>query len=476
MNGYRLAVDIGASSGRVMAGKTNGDEVELQEVHRFQNGATRQGAHYCWDVEYLFSEIKRGIKASCEMGFNPVSIGINTWAVDFVLLDEQDNRLTEAVSYRDSRTDGVMEEVIDAYGKEALYERTGIAFQPFNTLYQLLAFKKLHPKTLAKAQTFMMVPDYLHFLLTGVKTNEYTNATTTQMVNAFTKLWDEDLITEMGLPPSLFQELKLPGTNIGPIKAELQRELGIKIDVILPATHDTASAIVAVPEWQTSLYISSGTWSLIGIENPFPICITKAMQDNFTNEGGVNYRFRFLKNIMGLWMIQEVQRLLPEKWTFADLAIASKKTNYTGTVDVDQRRFLKPDNMIEEIQAACRETGQEIPTTPGDLAKCIYVSLAVSYEKAIEQIEQTVERTYEQIHIIGGGSQNGQLNQMLANRTGKTVIAGPSEATAIGNFLMQCISCGDISSLEAGRELIKQSFQVTEYKPQRSDQAYANKI
>ncbi|WP_078393579.1 rhamnulokinase [Shouchella patagoniensis] len=476
MNGYRLAVDIGASSGRVMAGRTDGDELDLIEVHRFRNSATLKAGHYCWDVDYLFNEIKYGIKTSCEMGFKPVSIGINTWAVDFVLLDEQDNRLTEAVSYRDARTDGIMEEVINTYGKAALYERTGIAFQPFNTLYQLLALKKLHPKTLAKAKSFLMVPDYLHFLLTGIKTNEYTNATTTQLVNAFSKRWDEDLIAGMGLPVKLFHDLKLPGTNIGPIKAELQRELGVKLDVIIPATHDTASAIVAVPEWQTSLYISSGTWSLIGIENPFPICITKAMDDNFTNEGGINYRFRFLKNIMGLWMIQEVQRLLPEKWTYADLAVASKKTNDISTVDVDQRRFLKPDHMIEEIQAACRETGQEVPTTAGELAKCIYVSLVASYEKAIKQIEQTVERRYEKIHIIGGGSQNGQLNQMLANRTNKTVIAGPSEATAIGNFLMQCISCGEIPSLEAGRALVKNSFKVMEYKPQRSDHAYANKI
>lgn len=476
MNKSRLAVDIGASSGRVIAGWTDGQKIELKEVHRFQNGAALKDGHFCWDVDYLFEEIKRGIKASVAKGFNPSSIGINTWAVDFVLLDEQDNRLTEAVSYRDGRTDGMMEEVIESYGKEALYERTGIAFQPFNTLYQLRALKKLHPKTLAKARSFLMVPDYLHYRLTGIKTNEYTNATTTQMVNAFTKQWDKDLITEMGLPAQLFQELSLPGTKIGPIKADLMQELGVNLDVILPATHDTASAIAAVPEWQTSLYISSGTWSLIGIENPFPICITKAMEDNFTNEGGVNYRFRFLKNIMGLWMIQEVQRLLPETWTFADLAEESKKSTYSGTVDVDQRRFLKPENMIEEIEAACREVGQEIPITPGDFAKCIYVSLAESYEKAIKQIEETVERTYEQVHIIGGGSQNAQLNQMLATRTNKTVLAGPSEATAVGNLLMQWISSGEIPSLEAGRALIKKSFQVKEYKPQRSDQTYADKV
>lgn len=472
----RLAVDIGASSGRVMAGWTTGNNLELKEVHRFKNGATLKEGHFCWDIDYLYEQIKRGIKASVEQGLNPTSIGINTWAVDFVLLDEHDHRLTEAVSYRDARTDGIMEDVIDVYGKEALYERTGIAFQPFNTLYQLLAIKRYQPDILENAQTFLMVPDYLHFLLTGKKTNEYTNATTTQLMNAFSKKWDEDLLTEMGLPTHIFQDIHLPGTKLGPLKADLQRELGVSLDVILPATHDTASAIAAVPEWQTSLYISSGTWSLIGIENPFPICITKAMNDNFTNEGGVNYRFRFLKNIMGLWMIQEIQRLLPDKWSFADLAKESQTSTYSGKVDVDQRRFLKPDNMIDEIQSACREADQEIPTSPGDLAKCIYESLAVSYEKAIKLIEETVERTYEQIHIIGGGSQNAQLNQMLADRTGKTVLAGPSEATAVGNLLMQWIAAGEIVSLEEGRLMIKQSFQVEEYQPQRSEQRYADKV
>ncbi|WP_413375350.1 rhamnulokinase [Alkalihalobacillus sp. 1P02AB] len=475
MGGYRLAVDIGASSGRVMAGKITEGNIDFFQVHRFENKLIIKNAQYCWDIKRLLHEIKKGIKKSVEMGLNPKSIGINTWAVDFVLLDEKDQLVTDTVSYRDPRTNGVMEAVIEDFGKSSLYERTGIAFQPFNTVYQLLALKKENPEALDKAKSFLMIPDYLHFLLTGKKHNEYTNATTTQLVNAFTKDWDFSLIEEFGLPKHLFRDLTMAGTNVGRLTKEIQQELGVELDVIIPATHDTASAIAALPEWETSIYISSGTWSLIGIENPFPICVTKAMEDNFTNEGGVQYRFRFLKNIMGLWMIQEVRRLLNNEWSFAELAEMSKSSCYDGIIDVNQQRFLKPANMIAEIKNACKELGFAEPKTAADLTRCIYQSLVDSYTKAIEQIESTVERTYDKIQVIGGGAENSELNQLLANRIGRTVAAGPTEATALGNYIIQAMTGGEIASLSDGRQLIKNSIAVNYYTPKGSGE-YVNKI
>lgn len=469
MGAYRLAVDIGASSGRVMAGKISGTGIDLQEVYRFDNQAQLMGGHYCWDVDRLFREIKHGIRVAVQSGLQPVSIGINTWAVDFVLLDEKGERLTDAVSYRDPRTNGVMEDVIETYGKKALYERTGIAFQPFNTLYQLLALKKQNPELLEQAHAFLMVPDYFHYLLTGVKVNEYTNATTTQLVNVNTKDWDRQLLKDIGLPCGIFQPLQQPGTKIGSITESMEKELGVHLEVIVPATHDTASAIAALPEKQTSVYISSGTWSLIGIENRTPICSQQAMAANFTNEGGVGSRVRFLKNIMGLWMIQEVQRLLPGHWSFSQLAQAASESTYTGEIDVDQHRFLKPESMIEEIQQACREKGLAVPDSPGDLAKCIYDSLIASYDKAVTEIEAISGKTYEQIHIIGGGALNKEINQRLANRTNKTVIAGPTEATAVGNLLVQAIADEELSRIEEGRALVRTAFPVTYYLPQRSE-------
>ncbi|WP_059102626.1 rhamnulokinase [Shouchella shacheensis] len=468
MSVYRLAVDIGASGGRVMAGRYENGQLELQELHRFDNKMTIKNGCYCWNVERLFDEVKTGITLAKTKGIKPASIGINTWAVDFVLLDEQDELLTEAVSYRDSRTDGIMEEVLREKGAENLYARTGIQFQPFNTVYQLLALKKTNPEVLSKAKTFLMLPDYFHFLLTGEKRNEYTNATTTQLVNAFDKEWDIELIEELGLPPRIFQPLAEPKTVLGTFKPEIEAELGIRMDVILPATHDTASAVAAVPDRDSSLYISSGTWSLIGVENDVPICSTSARENNFTNEGGIDDRFRFLKNIMGLWMIQEVKRLYEDEYSFAELVERSKEaTDFKAVIDVDQRRFLKPVNMIEEIQSACMEAGEPVPATPGEVAKCIYDSLIASYKRAIKQIEETLEREYPAVLIIGGGSQNEQLNQLLADRTGKDVFAGPTEATALGNLIAQQIAGGEIATLEKARTLIKKSFNVKHYQPTR---------
>lgn len=464
MNKCSLAVDIGASGGKLIAGYVENKQLKLEEVHRFENKIIKKGHHFCWDLEVLFAEIKTGIHACRKQGFKPDSIGIDTWAVDFVLLDENDELLTDAVAYRDSRTDGMMEEVFDMFSKERLYLETGIQFQKFNTIYQLQALKKSNPEILEQAKTFLMIPDYLNYLLSGKKANEYTNATTTQLVNAFTKKWDKELLDQLGINKEMFQELLPPKSSLGNLKAELIEEFGFDMNVLLPATHDTGSAIVSVPESDDTIYISSGTWSLIGVENSFPICVTKALDYNFTNEGGFDYRFRFLKNIMGLWMIQEVKRNYEDKYTFAAFTeLANQETDFHSKVNVDEDRFLKPENMIREIQAYCMETDQAIPRTPGQVAKCVFDSLAESYQTAIDQIEEIYEKDFKTINVIGGGSQNEMLNQLIADTTKKEVLAGPVEATAIGNVASQFITRGEINGLNEARNIIKHSFEMKRY-------------
>ncbi|NPC91953.1 rhamnulokinase [Bacillus sp. WMMC1349] len=459
-----LAVDIGASSGRLMSGFILDNKLELVEVHRFTNDVMKKNGHFCWDIDRLFAEIKQGIHLSKKKGFNPTSIGIDTWAVDFVLLDENDQLLTDAVSYRDSRTDGMMEEVFNIISKERLYLETGIQFQKFNTIYQLYSLKKNHPELLEKAKSFLMIPDYLNFLLTGRKVNEYTNATSTQLVHAFSKKWDDQLLEQLGINQNIFHAMKMPTSEVGHLRKELVEEFGFDMKVLLPATHDTGAAVVAVPEVNDTIYLSSGTWSLIGVENKFPICVTKAFDYNFTNEGGLDYRYRFLKNIMGLWMIQEVKRNYDDQYHFHDLVnLAKQVKDFHSKVNVDDDRFLKPENMILEIQRYCHETNQCVPTTPGEIAKCVFDSLADSYKRAIAEIEEIYEKQFPTINVIGGGCQNEMLNQLIADVTKKEVLAGPVEATAIGNILCQLISLGRLTGIEQARTLVKQSFEIKKY-------------
>ncbi|MEH6904884.1 rhamnulokinase [Neobacillus drentensis] len=466
MTKYSVAVDIGASSGRLILGYLENGLLKLNEIHRFENNIVKKGDSYCWEAEKLFQEIKNGLKKCNELGIKPNSIGIDTWAVDFVLLDENDQPLTEAVSYRDPRTDGMMEQVFEKIMKERLYLETGIQFQKFNTIYQLYSIKQNSPEILDKAKSFLMIPDYFNYLLTGKKANEYTNATSTQLVNAFTKKWDHDLLDVLGINQEMFQEIKTPKTVLGSLKEELVSELGFDLQVILPATHDTGSAVIAVPEENETIYISSGTWSLIGVENYFPICVTKALDYNFTNEGGINYQYRFLKNIMGLWMIQEVKRNYNNEYSFAELVdMAREAKDFKAIVNVNDDRFLKPENMIQEIMNYCVETSQSIPGTPGEVAKCVYDSLAVSYQDAVKEIEEIFEKRFEKINVIGGGCQNEMLNQLVADVTKKEVYAGPVEATAIGNIVAQLMALDEIQDIKEARTIIKKSFEVKKYLP-----------
>lgn len=465
MSRYSLAVDIGASSGRLILGHLANGKLNLNEIHRFENKIVKKNEHFCWDIEALFQEIKTGIKKCNELGIKPDSIGIDTWAVDYVLLDEHDNLLTDAVAYRDPRTDGMMEEVFKIIPKEKLYLETGIQFQKFNTIYQLFALKQTSPEVLQKAKSFLMIPEYFSFLLTGKKANEYTNATSTQLVNAFTKNWDHELLEKLGINKQMFHEILPPKTVLGTLSKELVEEFGFDMKVVLPATHDTGSAVISVPEVEDSVYISSGTWSLIGVENRFPICVPQALKYNFTNEGGIDYRYRFLKNIMGLWMIQEVKRNYHDQYSFAELVkLAENEKQFKSIVNVDDDRFLKPDNMIDEIQKYCQETNQPIPQTPGQMAKCVYDSLAESYKLAINEIEEIFEKKFPRINVIGGGCQNEMLNQMIANVTNKEVCAGPIEATAIGNIVTQFMALGEIHTIQEARTTIKDSFEVKTYK------------
>ena len=463
---YYLAIDIGASSGRHILGSVENGKINLEEIYRFDNGISKIGNEYCWNIEQLFKDIKAGIKKCKEIGKIPTSIGIDTWAVDFVLLDENDKILGNAVSYRDDRTEGMMEEVFKVIPKDMMYLYTGIQFQRFNTVYQLLSIKKNNPEILEKAKAFLMIPDYLNFLLTGKKANEYTNASSTQLVNSFERTWDKKILDDLGINKDMFQEIKLPKASLGNLREELVNEFGFDMEVILPATHDTGSAFISsVCNDSDSIYLSSGTWSLMGVENRFPICVPQAMDYNFTNEGGIDYRYRFLKNIMGLWVIQEVRRNLDNKYSFAELVdLARENMDFSSIVDVDHDRFLKPDNMIEEIKAYCKETNQKAPQEVGEIALCVFNSLAHCYKKAVANLEEILEKEFKRINIFGGGCQNNLLNELVAKITEKEVLAGPVEATAIGNIVAQLISKNEFKDLGEARQAIKESFDIKKFK------------
>ncbi|MDO4268596.1 MAG: rhamnulokinase [Eubacteriales bacterium] len=465
MSTYYLAVDIGASSGRHILGHLEDGMLKLEEIHRFENGMKRTPDGLCWDIPALFDEIRTGIKKCRELGKIPVSMGIDTWAVDYVLLDEQDQILGASYGYRDSRTEGMDQIVYGKIPEAELYGRTGIQKQIFNTIFQLEAVQQSHPEYLKKAKTFLMLPDYFHFLLTGVKRSEYTNATSTQLVHAVANDWDRELIGRLGLDGRMFLPLSQPGTTVGEFTEEIAREAGFSCRVVLPATHDTASAVMAVPcGGEDCLYISSGTWSLMGTENRAAICTEESRQRNFTNEGGYEYRYRYLKNIMGLWMIQSVRHELNDAYSFAELCeMADQCRDFPSRVNANDPAFLAPENMIGAVKEACRRTGQPVPETPGQLATVIYQSLADCYAETAEELEGLTGSHYKTIHIVGGGSNAGYLNRLTAERSGRRVLAGPAEATAIGNLLAQMIGAGEFSGLSEARACVARSFDLKTY-------------
>lgn len=475
MEKYYLAVDIGASSGRHILGTVKNGRISLEEIYRFENGMKRIDGHLCWDVDALFGSIKEGMKKCSSLGKIPESMGIDTWAVDFVLLDQENKMLGQAVGYRDDRTKGMDQKVYEVISREKLYERTGIQKQIFNTIYQLMAVREQEGEQLFKADSLLMIPDYFHYLLTGVKKQEYTNATTTQLVNPETGDWDYDLIERLGFPKSLFKPLSMPGTIVGELTEEIKKEVGFSCRVVLPATHDTGSAVMAVPRVPESgdtigemLYISSGTWSLMGTELPMADCSHKSMEANFTNEGGYDHRFRYLKNIMGLWMIQSVKKELSqrgEEYSFADLCQMASKETIGSLVDCNDEVFLAPESMIQAVKDYCCGHHGQVPETPGMIAAVIYNSLAGCYGETIKELEAITGRRYSSIHVVGGGSNAEYLNQLTARATGRVVYAGPGEATAVGNLLAQMIAAGDFKDLKEAREAVFKSFDIKEYRP-----------
>jgi rhamnulokinase len=461
---YYLAVDIGASSGRHIIGYCENGKIQIEEIHRFKNSITDKDGELCWNLENIFNEIKIGMKKCKELGKIPVSMGIDTWGVDFVLLDKENKVVGNTVSYRDSRTDGMDEKVYNIISEEKLYKRTGIQKQIFNTIYQIKSIKEKKPDYLNIAQTLLLIPDYLHFCLTNEKTVEYTNATTTQLTNPTTKDWDYELIDMLGFPKKIFPKISKAGYSLGNLTKEIEDEVGFNCKVVLPATHDTGSAVLAVPSnSDKTLYISSGTWSLLGIEAKEADCSLQSKKNNFTNEGGYDYRYRYLKNIMGLWMIQSVKKELYDKYTFQELCDMAKEETIDSIVSCNDSRFLAPENMIKEIQLVCKETLQKIPKTAGELAAVIYNSLALCYKEAILELEKYKNCNFDNIYIVGGGSKDDYLNKITAGLTKKDVIAGPIEATAIGNLLVQMLNKNEFENLKEARKSVYESFDIKKF-------------
>jgi len=461
---YYLAVDIGASSGRLILSHMENGHISIEEVHRFENGMVKKNDHLVWEVDKLFDEIVQGMKKCASLGKIPECMGIDTWAVDFVLLDSNDQMIGDAVGYRDSRTNDIDRKVYEIISEDKLYERTGIQKQPFNTIYQLMAIKEQNPEQLEKAITMLMIPDYLNFLLTGKKATEYTNASTTQLLNPETKDWDYELIHMLGIKKDIFQNIKKPGTVLGNLSDEVLKKVGFNCQVVMPATHDTGAAVMAVPSTNNdTLYISSGTWSLMGTELKEANCSPESHKYNFTNEGGYDYRFRYLKNIMGMWMINSARKELAPEVSFAEICDKASKQTINSIVDANDNRFLAPESIVDEICNACKESKQQIPEGMYEVAAVIYNSLAKCYARTVSEIESITGKTYECIHIIGGGAKAKYLNELTAKACKKKVLAGPIEATAIGNIVSLMLALGEFDSLTEARECIYNSFPIDEY-------------
>ena len=452
---YYLAIDIGASSGRHILGYIDNGRLKLEEIHRFENYITNQNGTLVWDIEHLVSEVKKGIAKCKEIGKIPCTVAIDTWGVDYVLLDESKQEILPAVSYRDSRTNRVINKVESIISAEELYLKTGIQKQNFNTIYQLYA-DKLSGR-LEDAKHFLMIPAYLSYKLTGIIKNEYTNATTTGMVNAESKTWDNDIIEKLGLPKHLFGTLDTPCTVIGNFTKEMQDYAGFDSTVIFAPSHDTASAVCACPIDDNSVYISSGTWSLIGVESLNPIVNEKSMAANFANEGGIDYRFRFLKNYMGMWLFQNVKKNLNNEFSYDDMMRLAMQSKRFEMIDTNAPDFLAPENMINAIRSYLKN--ESIPIEV--VINSVYHSLAQSYKNAIDEIEKLAGKTIDNVFIVGGGSKDTYLNELTAQYTGKKVVTGLSEATATGNLLSQIMYDKKISLAQA-RDIVKNSFDIKE--------------
>ncbi len=484
-----LAFDLGAESGRAMLASFDGERIRLSEVHRFANGPVSLPDGMHWDVLHLWSEMTRGLGLAveaCDEGLT--SLGVDTWAVDFGLLDQDGALIGNPYHYRDSRTDGMFEEAFRRMSRREIFERTGIQFMQINTLYQLLSMVVGGSQLLEIAEVFLTVPDLLNYWLTGQIVCEYTNATTTQLYNPNTGAWDPVLLERMEIPVDILPEVAQPGATLGRLRPEVQGMLGLRSDpcaseisVIAPACHDTGSAVAAVPaEGSDFAWISSGTWSVMGAEVPQPVITEQSLQYNFTNEGGVCDTVRFSRNVMGLWLVQECRRTWArqgEAYTYDELTeMAAQAEGFLAVVDPDDDEFFKPGDMPARIRQFCWDTGQPVPETKGQVVRCALEGIALKYRWVLERTEEMLEKRLEPIHIVGGGTQNELLSQFAANATGRRVITGPVEATAAGNVLMQMMAAEEVASLAEGREVMRRSFPSLSYEPEDEvmwDEAYA---
>jgi rhamnulokinase len=483
-----LALDFGAESGRGLLGRFDGERLMLEEAHRFPNGPVQLLDTLYWDLPRLFDEVKIALRKGAALADGFDGIGVDTWGVDFGLIGRGDTLLGNPVHYRDARTDGMLEVAFKRVSRERIYEITGLQFLPFNTVYQLLALAQSQSPLLEVAETLLLMPDLIGWLLTGCRAVERTNASTTQLLDAHSRSWSDELCHGLNLPRSILPSLIEPGTALGTLRPSVAEDVGLSqsVNVIAPATHDTASAVAAVPakfafvsksqsdsapDW---CYLSSGTWSLLGVEIPRPVINAETMKYNFTNEGGVAGTTRLLKNIMGLWLVQECRRT----WARTGLnlsyeeitARAQSATPFAALVDPDDAIFLAPGDMPARLTDFCTRTGQKPPTTEGALIRCCLESLALKYRWAIDRLESILGTTITKIHVVGGGAKNALLCQFTADACNRPVQAGPVEATAIGNILMQAVGCGRLGSIADLRTVVARSFPVSIYEPRNSAQ------
>ena len=470
-----LAVDLGAESGRVMAGLWNGRQLQLEEIHRFPNGGVYLGDTFRWDVLRLWSEIQNGLTlAGKKYGKKIVSVGADTWGVDFVLLNKQNEILGLPYHYRDVRTRGALERTFKKVPRAEIFAQSGLQFMELNSLYQLLAWKQNSPAILDAADTLLFMPDFLHWAMCGEKRAEFTIASTSQFVHPVSRDWSLPLLKRLGLPTHFLPKIVPPGTTLGKFQKSLAARTGLSgVKVVAPPSHDTASAVAGVPTANTGkanwAYISSGTWSLMGVEVQKAVLTPRALALNMTNEGGMDGTYRLLKNIMGLWLVQQCKRSFDaagKKFDYAQLAaLAGKAKPFRSLVNLNDPRFLNPPDMPKAIQEFCRETKQPVPKTEGELVRCAYESLALKYRETIVSLEELTGEKIEVIHIVGGGSQSKILNQFTADACQRPVVAGPVEATAMGNLLTQIKADGELGSLAEMREVVRASSTVQRHEP-----------
>ena len=481
-----LAVDMGASSGRHVVGRFDGRQITLEEVYRFENGPVDVAGSLHWDLLGQWSNVLAGLRAAgARVDDRIASVGVDTWGVDFGLLGKNDVLLGNPYHYRDPRTDGIMDQAMSVVPREEIFSHSGLQFMQFNTLFQLFAMRRSGSPLLEAARTFLMMPDLFHWLLTGRKCNEFTNATTTQFYNSVKGGWATELLEKFELPTNLFAGISPPGTDLGPLRPNVAADTGLSANVVLPGTHDTASAVMAVPaasrpgarpDW---CYVSLGTWALMGVELPQPVVHDRVMELNFTNEGGVGDTIRLLKNICGLWLVQECRRTWNQagrNWGWEDLnRLSAAAQPLVSFIEPDAQDFMAPKDMPQAIREFTQRTGQAVPEDEGAVLRCALDSIAIKSRHVLGMCEELAGGRIETIHVVGGGTQNQQLCQAMADACGRRLVAGPIEATATGNLMMQAVAAGDVASIAEAREVIRNSFSVKEYEPQDTalwDEAY----